>query len=92
MKNSLSIIMDNDNEIGSIYRKDREYIIEINIWNGTIKRLKTVNCKKLIHNIQLVDEFGEIVINDNNYKFMTVYDNEIILEIEADDIVFENKN
>lgn len=90
MKNRFTALMDNDNEIGNIYRKDREYIIEINIWNGTVKRLKTINCKKIVHNIEIVDEFGKIVINNNNYKFMTVYDDEIILEIEADDIVFED--
>lgn len=31
MKNGFISLMDNDNEIGNIYRKDREYIIEINI-------------------------------------------------------------
>lgn len=89
MKKRFTDLMDNDNQIGNIYRKDHEYIIEINIWNGTIKRLKTINCKKIVHNIEMVDEFGEIVIENNIYKFMTVSDNDIILEIEADDIVFE---
>lgn len=89
MKKRFIDLMDNDNEIGNIYRKDHEYIIEINIWNGTIKRLKTINCKKIVHNIEMTDEFGEIVIENNIYKFMTVSDNDIILEIEADDIIFE---
>lgn len=87
----LNMIMDNDNEIGKIYRDNYEYVIEINMWNGDIRILKTVNCRKIVHNVELVDEIGDITFNDKVYKFLTVDDSdagpETILEIVADDII-----
>lgn len=87
----LNMIRDNDNEIGKIYRDNYEYVIEINMWNGDIRILKTVNCRKFVHNVELVDEIGDITFNDKVYKFWTVdyLDDslETILEIEADDII-----
>ena len=83
----LNMMMCNDNEIGKIYRDNDEYVIEINMWNGDIRILKTVNCRKFVHNIELVDEIGDITFNDKVYKFWTVLDPETILEIEADEII-----
>ena len=86
----LNMIMDNDNEIGKIYRDNYEYVIEINMWNGDIRILKTVNCRKIVHNVELIDEIGDITFNDKVYKFLPVIpddDSEIILEIEADEII-----
>ena len=87
----LNMIRDNDNEIGKIYRDNYEYVIEINMWNGDIRILKTVNCRKFVHNVELVDEIGDITFNDKVYKFWTVdyLDDslETILEIEADEII-----
>jgi len=40
----LNRIAYNDNEIGKIYRDNDERI------------LKTVNCRKIVHNVELVDE------------------------------------
>ena len=87
----LNRIAYNDNEIGKIYRDNYEYVIEINMWNGDIRILKTVNCRKIVHNVELIDEIGDITFNDKVYKFLTVDDSddgpETILEIEADDII-----
>ena len=87
----LNRIAYNDNEIGKIYRDNYEYVIEINMWNGDIRILKTVNCKKIVHNVELIDEIGDIIFNDKVYKFLTVDDSddgpETILEIVADDII-----
>ena len=44
----LNRIAYNDNEIGKIYRDNYEYVIEINMWNGDIRILKTVNCRKIV--------------------------------------------
>lgn len=79
----------NDNEIGKIYRDGFEYIIEINLWNGDICRLKTVNCKRIVHNLELVDEFGDIKFFNGTYQFMTFDDEEVILEINADNIIIQ---
>ena len=87
----LNMITYNDNEIGKIYRDNDEYTIEINMWNGDIRILKTVNCRKIVHNVELADEIGGIIVNDKAYKFLTVDDSddgpETILEIEADEII-----
>ena len=87
----LNRIAYNDNEIGKIYRDNYEYVIEINMWNGDIRILKTVNCRKIVHNVELIDEIGDIIFNDKVYKFLTVDDSddgpETILEIVADDII-----
>lgn len=93
MKN-ISDIIDylswNDNEISNIYRSGTEYIIEIKMWNADICKLKTVNCQKIIHNVCIRDDIGDIIIHNNLYKFMTISDDNeeeaIILEIEADNI------
>lgn len=86
---SLFNLTNNDNEIEKIYRVHLEYTIEINLWDGRICKLRTVNCKKIIHNIESVDEFGDIIVENNIYKFMTVDGEEIILQIEADDILID---
>ncbi len=83
----LNRIAYNDNEIGKIYRDNDEYAIEINMWNGDILILKTVNCRKIVHNVELVDEIGSIIFNDEAYKFLTVDGLETILEIVADEII-----
>ena len=83
----LNWIADNDNEIGEIYRDNDEYAIEINMWNGDIRILKTVNCRKIVHNVELVDEIGSIIFKDEAYKFLTVDGLETILEIVADEII-----
>ena len=57
----LNRIAYNDNEIGKIYRDNYEYVIEINMWNGDIRILKTVNCRKIVHNVELVDEIILII-------------------------------
>lgn len=80
-------VSNNDNEIGKIYRESDEYIIQINLWNGEICRLRTIGCKSIYHRIEFVDEIGDIVMKDGLYKFMTVdteEEAETILEIEAD--------
>lgn len=52
--------------------------------------LKTIGCKSIYHRIELVDEIGDIVMNDGLYKFMTVdieEEAEAILEIEANGLM-----
>ena len=71
----LNRIAYNDNEIGKIYRDNDERI------------LKTVNCRKIVHNVELVDEIGDIIFNDEAYKFLTVDGLETVLEIVADEII-----
>jgi len=83
----LNRIANNDNEIGKIYRDNDEYAIEINMWNGDIRILKTVNCRKIVHNVESVDEIGDIIFNDEAYKFLTVDGLETVLEIVADEII-----
>ena len=82
----LNRIANNDNEIGKIYRDNDEYAIEINMWNGDIRILKTMNCRKIVHNVESVDEIGDIIFNDEAYKFLTVDGLETVLEIVADEI------
>ena len=76
----------NDNELGNVYRDGEEYVIEINCWNNTKVVFKTVDCRYIIHFIELTDEIGDIIIDGNLYKFMTLDGpdgEETILEIEA---------
>lgn len=83
-------ISNNDNQIGNISRKDDECVVQINLWNGEVCNLKTIGCKSIYHRIELVDEIGDIVMNDGLYKFMTVdieEEAEAILEIEANGLM-----
>lgn len=69
---------------------DDEYVVQINLWNGEVCNLKTIGCKSIYHRIELVDEIGDIVMNDGLYKFMTVdieEEAEAILEIEANGLM-----
>ncbi len=78
-------ISNNDNQIGNISRKDDEYVVQINLWNGEVCNLKTNGCKSIYHRIELVNEIGDIVMKDDLYRFMTVgteEEAETILEIE----------
>lgn len=83
-------ISNNDNQIGNISRKDDEYVIQINLWNGEVCNIKTIGCKSIYHRIELVDEIGDIVMQDGLYKFMTVDTEEeagTILEIKANGLI-----
>ncbi|MBP1547967.1 MAG: hypothetical protein J6A37_15395 [Oscillospiraceae bacterium] len=77
----------NDNELGNIYRDGWEYIIEINWWDGRVYRFRTVECKYICHHTEIVDEIGEITLENDLYKFLTVDGEDTILEIKADQIV-----
>mgnify|MGYP007044569037 CR=1 FL=1 len=59
----------------------------IRIWNGTVCCLKTIQCKSIMYNDELVSEFGDIILENGTYKFMTLDNEEVILEITADDIL-----
>lgn len=80
-------IAQSDNEIGKIYRAGDEYIIEINMWNADIRILKTVNCRKIIHNIEFRDEIGSVLRDNTTFRFMTVDNDDTLLEVVADDII-----
>ena len=66
--------------------RGNEYIVEVNLWNGNVIKLRTTGCNRVTHNINLVDEFGDILIKDGIYRFMTVDSEDIILEIAACDL------
>lgn len=68
-----------DNKIGNIYRDGNEYIVEINLWNGSVIKLKTIGCNRITHKINLVDEFGDILIKNGTYKFITVDNEDVVL-------------
>ena len=40
-----------------------------------------------VNNLGLVSEFGDIIFDNGSYKFMTFDDEEVILEIIADEIL-----
>ena len=75
-----------DNEIGNIYRDGDEYIVETNLWNGRVIKLKTIGCNRITHKVSLTDEFGDIPIKDGVYRFMTVDNEDVVLEIAANDL------
>lgn len=79
-------LANNDNEINTVYPDGAEYIIEINLWNGDVYRLRTVCCERIEYDKYLIGEIGDITISGNSYLFMTVDHEEIILEIIAEDI------
>lgn len=79
-------LANSDNEIGNVYREGNEYIVEVNLWNGNVIKLRTTDCNRITHKINLVDEFGDILIKDGIYRFMTVDSEDIILEIAACDL------
>lgn len=83
----LKHLSNNDNEIEDVYKDGAEYIIKIRIWNGTVRCLKTIQCKSIMYNDELVSEFGDIILENGTYKFMTLDNEEVILEITADDIL-----
>ena len=83
----LKRLSNNDNEIEDVYKDGAEYIIKIRIWNGTVCYLKTIQCRSIIYNDDLVSEFGDIIFDNGSYKFMTFDDEEVILEIIADEIL-----
>lgn len=79
-------LSNNDNEINTVYPDEAEYIIEINLWNGDVYRLRTVRCERVNYNDNLVGEIGDITISENSYLFKTVDNENIILEVIAEDI------
>lgn len=72
-------LANNDNEINTVYPDGAEYIIEINLWNGDVYRLRTVCCERIEYDKYLIGEIGDITISGNSYLFMTVDHEEIIL-------------
>lgn len=87
MEYVLKHLSNNDNEIEDVYKEGTEYIIKIRIWNGTVCYLKTIQCRSIIYNDDLVNEFGDIIFDNGSYKFMTFDGEEVILEIIADEIL-----
>lgn len=83
----LKRLSNNDNEIEDVYKDGSEYIIKIRIWNGTVCYLKTIQCKSIMYNDELVNEFGDVIFDNGSYKFMTIDNEEVILEILADEIL-----
>lgn len=83
----LKRLSNNDNEIEDVYKDGSEYIIKIRIWNGTVCYLKTIQCKSIMYNDELVNEFGDVIFDNGSYKFMTIDNEEVILEIIADEIL-----
>ncbi len=83
----LKHLSNNDNEIEDVYKDGLEYIIKIRIWNGTVCYLKTIQCKSIMYNDELVSEFGDVIFDNGSYKFMTLDNEEVILEIIADKIL-----
>ena len=80
----LKRIANNDNEICGICNENDEYIIQIQLWNGKVCKLRTVGCKRIFHNTELINEFGDILVDSGLYRFMTVDGEDVILEISAD--------
>lgn len=76
-----------DNEFIRIYKDKDEYVIEIDMWYGAKKILKTVNCEKIVYDEDELSGIGDIFYNDRTYTFMDVCDEEKILEIVADEII-----
>lgn len=87
MNKYLDYISNCDNEISAIIKNNDEYLIKINLWDGRICHLKVINCRRLIYNAELINEIFDIENSDGVYRFMTLDKEEVILEIEADDIV-----
>ena len=40
-----------------------------------------------MYNDELVNEFGDVIFDNGSYKFMTIDNEEVILEIIADEIL-----
>ena len=80
-------VANNDNLLGNIYPDDKEHVIEINGWNNTKILFKTVDCKHVFHQVELIDEIGDILVTDGLYRFLTPDGEDMILEIEAAQIV-----
>ncbi len=79
----------NNNEIGTISRVGNEYQIEIRLWDGGRCILRTVDCQRITHNVALVDAIGTVTVEDGLYRFWTVDDEEVILEVAARDLIWE---
>lgn len=82
----LQQLSNNDNEIKDVYKDGTEYIIKIEVWNGNICYLKTLRCKSILYKDDLVGNLGDIIFDNGSYKFMTLDNEEVILEIIADEI------
>ena len=87
MEYVLKHLSNNDNEIEDVYKEGTEYVIKIRIWNGTVCYLKTIQCRSIKYNDDLVNEFGDIIFDNGSYKFMTFDGEEVILEIISDEIL-----
>lgn len=83
----LKHLSNNDNEIEDVYEDGAEYVIKIKIWNETVCYLKTLRCKQITYNEELVGDLGNIIFDNDSYKFMTLDNEEVILEIIADEIL-----
>ena len=91
-------VSNNDNIITKIKQKDKEYNIQIELWDAKIVNVETVNCDSLIQYEAIGCEIGDINIetyeNKFKYSFKDVWDNNrVILEIIADKLLIkENFN
>lgn len=80
-------LSNNDNEIEDVYKDGAEYVVKVRIWNETVCYLKTLQCKSITYNEDLIGDIGNIIFDNGFYKFMTLDNKEVILEIIADEIL-----
>lgn len=90
-------VSNNDNIIKQIKQKDKEYNIQIELWDAKIVNVETLNCDSLIQYEAIGYEIGDINIepyeNKFKYTFKDVWDNDrVILEIIADKLLIKEKS
>ena len=87
-------VSNNDNIITQIKQKDKEYNIQIELWDAKIVNVDTANCDSLIQYEAIGCEIGDINIesyeNKFKYSFKDVWDNNrVILEIIAEKLLIK---
>ena len=88
-------IANNDNIIMQIKQKDKEYNIQIELWDAKIVNMETVNCDSLKQDYAIGCEIGDIDIepykNTLKYTFKDVWNNDrVILEIIAEKLLLKD--
>ena len=103
MKILTDYIANNDNIIKQIKKNDNEYRIEIELWDGKIVNLETINCDSVKlydfdanNNVVGEIEIGDINIepykNKKKYSFKDAWDNDrVLMEIIADKLLIKEK-
>lgn len=78
-----------DNAITQVIQSGNEYEIYVDYWDGKKLVFKTVGCKGIVYNPDIISEIGDIDIVNGVYSFREPWDGEVFLRIDADDIVIK---